>query len=102
MGVSVSQCFGVVLVWLSFVRGFLSSIFHKCPFVEWVGRGGLFFFGLFWWLVWSLGGGKGRGLFFEKVAQGAVTSSRFAKIFFQFRMGKERWGWANCKWGDNR
>ena len=55
----MSHCFGVVFVWFPFVRGFSSGIFRKRPFVEWVGRGVLFFFGLFSWSVWLLGGGKG-------------------------------------------
>ena len=75
--------FGVVLVWLPFVRGFSSGVFRKRPFMEWVGRGGSFFFGLFSWLVWSLGGGKGRdairGIF---GIGGSYSLEICAKIFY--------------------
>lgn len=35
-----------------------------------MGRGVLFFFGLFWWSVWLLGGGKGAGAIFGKGGTG--------------------------------
>ena len=45
---------------------------------------------------WWQGGG---GEISKKWYRGQLLAQSLQKIFFQFRMGKVQWGWANYKWG---